>query len=68
VTKVEAIEAETRGKGSPAEILWNAGFLDLPCGHAAVLDAGDKIGDVTPEHIEIWKQRRDRQRFMRRAG
>ena len=34
---------------------------------AAVLDAGDGIGEVTPEYIDIWKLHHDRQRFIRRA-
>jgi hypothetical protein len=65
--KIEAIEADARAKGWPAELLWNNAFWDLPRGLAALLDQGDEIGKVTPEYIEIWKLRRDRQRFMRRV-
>jgi hypothetical protein len=35
---------------------------------AAVLDAGDGIGEVTPEYIDIWKLHHDRQRFIRRVA
>ena len=31
------LEAEARGKGWTAELLWNAGFWDMPRGLAAVL-------------------------------
>jgi hypothetical protein len=65
---IGAIEADARAKGWPAELLWNNGFWDCPRGLAAILDAGDEIGDVTPDYIEIWKLRRDRQRFMRRVS
>jgi hypothetical protein len=63
--KIEAIEADARAKGWPAELLWSCAFWHSPRGLAALLDAGDEIGEVTPEYIEIWKLRRDRQRFMR---
>src|SRR5262249_9037478 len=53
--KIETIEAQAGAAGWPAEILWNAGFWDMPRGLAAVLDAEDEIGEVTPEYIEIWK-------------
>lgn len=66
--KIEAVEAEARVKGWPAELLWNAGFWDCPRGLAAVLEPSDEIGDVTTDYIEIWKLRRDRQRFMRRVS
>jgi hypothetical protein len=66
--KIEAIEAEARAKGWPAELLWNNAIWDLPRGIAAVLDADDEIGEVTPDYIEIWKLRRNRQRFMRRVA
>jgi hypothetical protein len=66
--KIEAIEAEARAKGWPAELLWSRVYWDLPRGLAAVMDADDEIGDVTPDYIEIWKLRRDRQRFMRRVA
>ena len=66
--KIEAIEPEARAKGWPAELLWNNAIWDLPRGIAAVLDADDEIGEVTPDYIEIWKLRRDRQRFMRRVA
>ena len=62
---IEAIEPEARHKGWPAELLWNNAFSDLPRGLAALLDPGDGVGEVTPDYIEIWKLRRDRQRFMR---
>jgi hypothetical protein len=62
------IVPEVRAQGWPAELLWSITFWDLPRGLAAVLDAGDEIGIVTPEYIEIWKLRRDRQRFMRRRS
>jgi hypothetical protein len=47
-----------------SEVFWNAGFWDMPRGLAAVLDTEDEIGEVTQDYIEIWKLRRDRQRFM----
>jgi len=65
---IEAIEAEARADGWPPELLWNNAFWDCPRGLAAVLDSGDEIGEVTPDYIEIWKLRRDRQRFMRRIS
>jgi len=66
--KLEAVEADARSKGWPAELLWNNAFWDLPRGLAALLNPGDEIGEVTAEYIEIWKLRRDRQRFMRRVA
>jgi len=66
--KIEAIEAEARAKSWPAELLWNAGFWDSPRGLAAVLDAEDEIGEVTPDYIEILKIRRDVLRFRRHIG
>ena len=68
LAKIEAIEAEARGKGWPAELLWNNALWDLPRGLAVVLDVGDEIGEVTPEYIEIWKLRCNRRRFMRRVA
>jgi hypothetical protein len=63
-SKIEAIEAEARAKGWPAELLWNGGFFwDSPRGLAALLDADDEIVEVTPEVITILKYRRDIQHF-----
>jgi hypothetical protein len=66
--KIEAIEAEARAKGWPAELLWNADFWDSPRGLAALLDPEDEIVEVTPDCIEIVKCRRDIQRFRRHAA
>ena len=66
--KIEVIEADARANGWPAELLWNNAHWDLPRGLAAVLDADDEIGEVTPDYIEIWKLSLDRQRFMRRIS
>jgi len=66
--KIEAVEAEARVKGWPAELLWNVGFWDCPRGLAAVLDAQDYIGEVTPDYIEILKARREVLRFRRHIG
>jgi hypothetical protein len=66
--KLEAIEAEARAKGWPAELLWNAGFWDCPRGLAAVLDLEDEIVEVTPEYIAILKTRRDLLKFRRHAA
>jgi hypothetical protein len=63
LAKIEAIEAEARAKGWPAELLWNNAIWDLPSGLAAVLDPNDEIADVTPEVIEIVKMHRDVLRF-----
>jgi hypothetical protein len=67
-SKIEAIEAEARARGWPAELLWNAGFWDRPRGLAAVLEPNDEIAGVTPEVIEIVKMRRDVLRFRRTNG
>jgi TubC N-terminal docking domain len=67
-TKIEAIEADARAKGWPAELLWNAGFWDRPRGLAALLDVDDEIVDVTGEEVAILKCRRDIQRFRRNAS
>jgi hypothetical protein len=66
--KIQAVEAEARAKGWPAELLWNAGFWDGPRGLAAVLDSEDEIGDITSDYIEILKTRRDLLRFRRQIG
>jgi hypothetical protein len=66
--KIEAIEAEARTKGWPAELLWSSAFWDLPRGLAAVLEPADAIGEVTPDYIDVWKLRRDRLRFMLRVS
>ena len=63
--KIEAIEADARDKGWPAELLWNAGFWDCPRGVAAVLDAADEISEVTPEYIAILKTKSDLLKFRR---
>lgn len=57
--KIEAIEADARAKGWPAELFWNNGYGDCPRGHAAILDPDDEIAEVTPDHISILKTRRD---------
>ena len=64
---IEAIEAETRAKGWPPELLWSSGYWDLPRGLAAVLDSEDEIVKVTPDYIAILKTRRDLLRFRRYA-
>jgi len=66
--KIEAIEAEARAKGWPAELLWNNAFWDLPRGLAAVLDPNDEIAEVTPEIIEIVRMRHDVLRFRRHGA
>jgi len=66
--KIEAIEAEARAKGWPAELLWNGGFWDRPRSLAAVLDAGDEIVEVNADGIKILKLRRDVQTFRRNAA
>jgi len=66
--KIEAIEAEARANGWPAELLWNAGFWDCPRGLAALLDAEDEIFEVTPDYIEILKIRRHLLKFHRQAA
>jgi hypothetical protein len=63
--KIEAIEAEARAKGWPAELLWNAGFWDRPRGLAAVLEIDDEVGEVTREIIEIVRMHRHVLRFPR---
>jgi hypothetical protein len=65
---IEAIEADARAKGWPAELLWNVAFWDRPRGLAAVLEAEDQIGGITPDYIEILKRRHDLLRFRRFAG
>lgn len=66
--KIEAIEAEARAKGWPAELLWNGGYWDRPRGLAALLDADDEISEVTPDHIGILKTRRDLLKFQRHTA
>ena len=66
--KLEAIEADARAKGWPAELLWNAAFWDLPRGLAALLDPEDEIAEVTPEYIAILKIKRDVLRFRRHVA
>jgi|SRR5215469_2294819 len=66
--KIEAIEADARAKGWPAELLWNSAFWDRPRGLAAVLEAEDQIGGITQDYIEILKRRHDLLRFRRFAG
>jgi hypothetical protein len=66
--KIEAIETEARQLGWPAELLWSRVYWDLPRGLAAILEADDEIGEVTPEYIEVLKFRRDIERFMRRVA
>jgi hypothetical protein len=66
--KLEAIEADARAKGWPPELLWSANFWGQPRGLAAVLDEGDEIIEVTPDHISILKMRRDLLRFRRHAA
>jgi hypothetical protein len=63
--KIEAIEAEARAKGWPAELLWNNVFWGRPRGLAAVLEPGDVITEVTPDHIVILTGGREFQRFSR---
>jgi hypothetical protein len=67
-TKIEAIEAEARAKGWPAELLWNGGYWDRPRGLAAVLEAGDEIAGVTTECIVVLKKRHDLLRFQRHVA
>jgi TubC N-terminal docking domain len=67
-TKIEAIEAEARAKGWPAELLWNSDFWDCPRGLAAVLNAEDEIAEVSKDYIAILKVRRDLLKFRRHAA
>jgi TubC N-terminal docking domain len=66
--KLEAIEADAREKGWPADLLWNANFWDRPRGLAAVLDPGDEITEVAVDHITILKVKRDLLNFRRHAA
>jgi hypothetical protein len=66
--KIEAIEAEARAKGWPAELLWNNTFWDLPRGLAAVLDEVDEIAEVTSECIVVVKRRHDLLKFRRHGA
>jgi hypothetical protein len=66
--KLEAVEAEARAAGWPAELLWNAGFWDRPRGLAAVLDPDDEIVEVAPDYIAILKTKRDLLRFRRHTA
>jgi len=66
--KIEAIEAEARAKGWPAELLWNGSFWDRPRGLAAILEAGDEIVEVTADGITILKLQRDMQTFRRHTA
>jgi len=63
--KIEAIEAEARAQGWPAELLWSRVYWDLPRGLAAILEPDDEIAEVTPEVIEIVRMHRDVLRFRR---
>jgi hypothetical protein len=63
--KIEAIEADARAKGWPAELLWNNAFWDLPRRLAAVLGADDEISEVTQEYIAILKTRSELLKFRR---
>jgi hypothetical protein len=63
--KIEAIEAEARAKGWPAELLWNDNFWGRPRGLAAVLDREDEIVEVATDYIAILKVKRDLLRFRR---
>jgi hypothetical protein len=65
---IEAIESDARRLSWPAELLWNAAFWDLPRGLASVLDADDKIDEVTAAYISVLKVRRDLLRFRRHVG
>jgi hypothetical protein len=65
--KIEAIEAEARSKGWPAELLWNNQFWGSPRGLAACLEAEDEIIEVASDFIVI-RTGRDVQRFSRRVG
>jgi len=64
---IEAIEADARAMGWPAELLWNAEFWGSPRGLAAVIDESDAIGEVTVDYIEILKSERSILRFQRRV-
>ena len=64
-SKIEAIEAQARAAGWPAEMLWNSNFWDRPRGLAALLDDGDEIAEVTPDYITILKTKRDLLKFRR---
>ena len=66
--KIQAIEAEARAKGWPAELLWNNAYWDLPRGLATLLDPDDEIAEVTPDCIVNLKCRRDIQRFRRHVS
>lgn len=66
--KIEAIEDEARRAGWPHELLWNAGFWDLPRGLAAVLEADDEIAEVTADAIKILKMRGELQTFRRQPA
>lgn len=66
--KIEAVEAEARRLGWPAELLWNPGFWDSPRGLAAVLDPEDEIVEVTPDDISILRTKRDLLRFPRHTA
>lgn len=70
-TEIRRIEAEALALGWRAERLWRRTFwphthLD-PRGLASVIDAGDRLIDVTADSITIEKSdnRRTRQRFWR---
>jgi hypothetical protein len=67
-SKIEAIEAQARAAGWPAELLWNANFWDLPRGLAAVLDPDDEIVEVAAEFITILRIKRDVLRFRRHVA
>jgi len=66
--KIEAIEADARAKGWPAELLWNNSFWDYPRGLAAALNEEDEIVEVTGDAITILKSRRHLQPFLRRVA
>jgi hypothetical protein len=66
--KIEAIEADARAKGWPAELLWNSEFWGSPRGLAAVLDEEDVIAEVAADYIAILKMQRNILRFQRRVS
>jgi hypothetical protein len=66
--KLEAIEAEARRLGWPAELLWNSGYWGRPRGLAAILEPGNEIVEVTADAITILKVQRDMQTFRRHGA
>jgi hypothetical protein len=58
VTELERIERQAFALGWPRERLWNANFwYPWPRGLAAVMDAGDRIVEVTREYIRVERPR-----------